>query len=92
MTRVWCRVSVQVLQDQCYHQLLHGIEEVEEDILDGRILNLEAGEEGKVLRRGTRSVFLTFLFQDSSQDLPNDQTRPQHIQDEAEVRSLRNQV
>ena len=49
------RRSLLVLQDEMYHQLLHGIEETHEDKIDDQICNLTSSAEiGSVIPRKTR--------------------------------------
>jgi len=49
------RRSLVVLKDQCYSSLLHGIQEVKEDEMDGSIVNLtEEEKERGVMARDTR--------------------------------------
>ena len=49
------RRSLVVLKDECYSSLLHGIQEVKEDKMDGSIINLTEEEmERGVMARNTR--------------------------------------
>ena len=47
--------SLLVLQDEMYHQLLHGIEEIHEDKIDDKICNLDnSAVIGSIIPRKTR--------------------------------------
>merc|ERR1712055_1137931 len=49
------RRSLVVLKDECYSSLLHGIQEVKEDMMDSSIVNLTVEEKERgVMVRDTR--------------------------------------